>query len=39
LLIKKTIFEEKLAENEFILHFSPKLFGNLKKKQYLCTRF
>ena len=28
-----------LKENEEKLHFFSKIFGHVKKKQYLCTRF
>ena len=26
-------------ENALFLHFFSKIFGHIKKKQYLCTRF
>ena len=28
-----------LKENEEKMHFFSKIFGHVKKKQYLCTRF
>ncbi len=28
-----------MKENEEKLHFFSKIFGHIKKKQYLCTRF
>ena len=28
-----------MKENEDFLHFFSKIFGYIKKKQYLCTRF
>ena len=28
-----------MKENEDFLHFFLKIFGHVKKKQYLCTRF
>ena len=28
-----------MKENEDFLHFFFKIFGHIKKKQYLCTRF
>ena len=30
---------QKIKENTFFLHFFAKIFGHIKKKQYLCTRF
>ena len=30
---------QKIKENTFFLHFFAKIFGHVKKKQYLCTRF
>ena len=28
-----------MKKNAFFLHFFAKIFGHVKKKQYLCTRF
>ena len=28
-----------MKENKEFLHFFFKIFGHIKKKQYLCTRF
>ena len=32
-------FGVKTKKNAFFLHFFAKIFGHVKKKQYLCTRF
>jgi len=29
----------KMQKNALFLHFFSKIFGHIKKKQYLCTRF
>ena len=29
----------KIQKNATFLHFFSKIFGHVKKKQYLCTRF
>jgi len=31
--------EQKLVKSSQKVHFSTKIFGQFKKKQYLCTRF
>jgi hypothetical protein len=33
------ILSDKNGENGVILHFFAEIFGHIKKKQYLCTRF